>query len=89
MSIQSKRAPTLQDRMKEARDLEESIAVRQALCGYLRTKYLPTDSRQNPFQMDCKGFPVSVGSIQAFMDQMAAEAVEIQDELNALMKEVV
>ena len=87
--MSTKRNPTLQDRIKEAREMDELIAVKRALCAYLRVKYLPSDSRPTPFQMDCKGSPVSKETIQKVVDQLDAEAEELQDELNVLVKEVV
>ena len=88
MAAPPKRSPTLQDKIKETRDLEETIAVKRALVAYLRTRYLPSDARPKPFQIECKGSPVSIEVIQKIHDQLDAEADEAFDELNALVKEV-
>lgn len=88
MAAQPKRSPTLQDRMDEARIVDEVGAVKRALAAYLRTRYMPSDARPTPFQLDCKGSPVSANAIQRVHDQLDGEADEAADEFNALVREV-
>lgn len=85
----AKKAGTLQEKMEEARAVKERAAIRKALAAYLRTKYLPTDARPKPFQMDCDGSPVREKTIQQVVDDLEAEAEELQDQYDVITGETI
>jgi uncharacterized protein YaaN involved in tellurite resistance len=78
----SKKAKTVGQVLNEVKELNERIAVHEALSSYLRTRYLPRDSMASQAKLVCDYGPVS----EAMVEEVAQELEEAATEMRKSLK---
>ena len=79
---------TIENLLQKIKDMREKSAVKKALCGFLRGRYLPRDG--HPAHMTITAEDGSVVSEDVLIEEAAAleqEAADIDAELTIILSE--
>lgn len=72
----SKSKTTVGQVMIDVREYAERAAIHKTLANFLRTRYLPRDSRSAQHRIDCEGKPVSEAVLEGVVADLEESAEE-------------